>query len=98
MDLAFSKEEMAFRKEVRAFFRDHVPPADAAEAGREPPAFQDEMVAGAYPHKKGWGVTHWPVEYGGTGGLRSSTTSSTKSCRCIRRQRRSPSASAWSVR
>ena len=26
MDLAFSKEEMAFREEVRAFFRDNVPP------------------------------------------------------------------------
>jgi hypothetical protein len=27
MDLAFTKEEMAFRDEVRAFFRDNVPPA-----------------------------------------------------------------------
>ncbi len=27
MDLSFSKEEVAFRDEVRAFFRDHVPPA-----------------------------------------------------------------------
>ena len=26
MDLAFTKEEMAFREEVRAFFRDNVPP------------------------------------------------------------------------
>ena len=26
MDLAFSKEEIAFREEVRAFFRDNVPP------------------------------------------------------------------------
>ena len=26
MDLSFSKEEVAFRDEVRAFFRDHVPP------------------------------------------------------------------------
>ena len=25
MDLAFSKEEIAFREEVRAFFRDNVP-------------------------------------------------------------------------
>ena len=27
MDLAFSKEETAFREEVRTFFRDNVPPA-----------------------------------------------------------------------
>ena len=26
MDLAFTNEEMAFREEVRAFFRDNVPP------------------------------------------------------------------------
>jgi len=26
MDLSFTKEEMAFRDEVRAFFRDNVPP------------------------------------------------------------------------
>ena len=26
MDLAFSKEEIAFREEVRAFFKDNVPP------------------------------------------------------------------------
>jgi hypothetical protein len=27
MDLSFTKEEQAFREEVRAFFRDNVPPA-----------------------------------------------------------------------
>ena len=27
MDLSFSKEEVAFRDEVRAFFRDNVPPS-----------------------------------------------------------------------
>ena len=36
MDLSFSKEEQAFRDEVRAFFRDNVPPATRAEAGRGP--------------------------------------------------------------
>ena len=68
MDLSFSKEELAFRDEVRAFFKENVP-----ESTRQ------KMVEGRHINKedqvgwqrilnaKGWAVTHWPVEYGGTG-------------------------------
>ena len=40
MDLSFSKEEVAFRDEVREFFRDHVPPATRQKAARRPPPLQ----------------------------------------------------------
>ncbi len=68
MDLRFSDEDIAFRDEVRAFFREALP---------EP--LRRKMVAGHHPSKedlvgwtrilnaKGWSVPHWPVAYGGTG-------------------------------
>ena len=68
MDLAFSKEEMAFREEVRAFFRDNVPPETRRKMVEGRHLSKDEMVAWwRILNKKGWGVSHWPKEYGGTG-------------------------------
>src|SRR6201995_1899832 len=68
MDLSFSKEEVAFRDEVRAFFRDHVPPATRQKLQEGRHLGKDEMVTWwRILNKKGWGVTHWPKEYGGTG-------------------------------
>ncbi|WP_439360374.1 pimeloyl-CoA dehydrogenase large subunit [Bradyrhizobium sp. DASA03007] len=68
MDLNFTEDELAFRDEVRAFFRAAVP-VDIRE----------KLVAGLHPDKcdmrrwtriladKGWAVPHWPIEFGGTG-------------------------------
>ena len=68
MDLSFTEDELAFRDEVRAFFRSALP-ADIRE----------KLVAGGHPGKedlvrwtrilaeKGWAVPHWPAEHGGTG-------------------------------
>jgi pimeloyl-CoA dehydrogenase large subunit len=68
MDLRFTDEELAFRSEVRGFFRTALP---------EP--IRRKMVEGQHPGKddlvawtrilnaKGWAVPHWPVEWGGTG-------------------------------
>ena len=68
MDLRFNADELAFREEVRAFFRANVP-SDIRE----------KMVDGEHLAKdhfvrwtrilaaKGWGAPHWPVEHGGTG-------------------------------
>ena len=68
MDLAFSKEEMAFREEVRAFFKDNVPPETRRKMVEGRHLSKDEMVAWwRILNKKGWGVSHWPKEYGGTG-------------------------------
>ena len=68
MDLAFTKEEMAFREEVRAFFRDNVPPDTRRKLQEGRHLSKDEMVTWwRILNKKGWGVSHWPKEYGGTG-------------------------------
>ncbi len=99
MDLAFSKEENAFREEVRAFFKDKVPPSTRQKLQEGRHLSKQEMVDWwRILNKKGWGVTHWPKEYAARAGPRCSTTSSTRNCRCIRRRRRSPLASAWSAR
>ena len=68
MDLAFSKEEMAFREEVRAFFGDNVPPETRRKMVEGRHLSKEEMIAWwRILNRKGWGVTHWPKEYGGTG-------------------------------
>src|SRR5450631_4793269 len=68
MDLSFSREEVAFRDEVRAFFRDHVPPSTRQKQQEGRHLSKQEMVDWwRILNKKGWGVTHWPKEYGGTG-------------------------------
>ncbi len=68
MDLRFTPVENAFREEVRSFFRDNLDPK-----------LREKLVAGHHFTKPelvewtrtlnahGWGVPHWPVEYGGTG-------------------------------
>src|SRR5438876_8929794 len=68
MDLAFSKEEMTFREEVRAFFQDNVPPETRRKLVEGRHLSKDEMVTWwRILNKKGWGCSHWPKEYGGTG-------------------------------
>ncbi|UZE50841.1 pimeloyl-CoA dehydrogenase large subunit [Rhodopseudomonas sp. P2A-2r] len=68
MDLKFSKEEVAFRDEVRAFFKEKVPAATRLKMQEGRHLGKDEMVAWwRILNDKGWGVTHWPEEYGGTG-------------------------------
>jgi len=67
MDLRFTPEELAFRDEVRAFFRTALP-ADIRrkmELGQR--QSKDDIVAWQrILNKKGWAVPHWPVEWGGT--------------------------------
>src|SRR3978361_1858641 len=68
MDLSFSKEEQAFRDEVRAFFKENVPPAARQKLQEGRHVSKDEMVQWwRILNKKGWHVSHWPKEYGGTG-------------------------------
>src|ERR1700761_10283 len=68
MDLSFSKEEVAFRDEVRTFLRDNVPPATRQKLQEGRHLGKDEMIEWwRILNKKGWGVSHWPKEYGGTG-------------------------------
>ena len=96
MDLSFTKEEQAFREEVRAFFRDNVPPATRQKLVEGRHLSKQEMIDWwRILNKKGWGVSHWPKEYGGR---RCSTTLTPRNCRRTRRRRRLRSASAGSGR
>ncbi|MEH2479443.1 pimeloyl-CoA dehydrogenase large subunit [Nitrobacteraceae bacterium AZCC 2146] len=68
MDLSLSKDELAFRDEVRTFFKDNVPEAmkQKLREGRHT-SKQDLVDWTRILHKKGWAVAHWPKEHGGTG-------------------------------
>jgi pimeloyl-CoA dehydrogenase large subunit len=68
MDLRFTDEELAFRDEVRTFFKENLPHAirEKLKEGRH--TSKDELVQWTrILNKKGWAVSHWPKEYGGTG-------------------------------
>lgn len=68
MDLSFSKEELAFRDEVRAFFKESVPPAVRQKLLEGRHTSKDDLVGWQrILNKKGWAVPHWPKAYGGTG-------------------------------
>ena len=68
MNLSFTTEDIAFRDEVRAFFRDNVDPAVRQKLLETRHVSKDELVAWQRTlNNKGWSVPHWPVEYGGTG-------------------------------
>jgi alkylation response protein AidB-like acyl-CoA dehydrogenase len=68
MDLNFTPEEMAFRDEVRAFFRDELPKDIATRVhGGLPVRAADYTRWQKILHKKGWGASSWPKQFGGTG-------------------------------
>ena len=99
MDLNFTQEENAFRDEVRKFFRENIPPAlhkKLIDGGH--PSKEDIITWTRILNKKGWGVPHWPKEYGGTGWSPAKQHIFLKSCRQRPRRRRSHSASTWSAR
>jgi len=68
MDLRFTDEEVAFRDEVRAFFRQALP-ADIrrkAELGQR--ISKEEMLRWVrILHARGWATPSWAPEWGGTG-------------------------------
>jgi alkylation response protein AidB-like acyl-CoA dehydrogenase len=68
MHVTFSDEELAFREEVRSFFRDEMPDdirAAMDQGGELDPEKQIRWQKILY--EKGWAGVNWPVEYGGTG-------------------------------
>jgi pimeloyl-CoA dehydrogenase large subunit len=68
MDLRFTDEELAFRGEVRTFFKDNLPPAIRKKLKEGRHTSKDDLVEWTrILNKKGWAVSHWPKEYGGTG-------------------------------
>ncbi len=68
MDLSFTPQEETFREEVRAFFRDKLPPRLAAQTreGRRPRKADLEEWH-AILNERGWLANHWPEEWGGPG-------------------------------
>jgi pimeloyl-CoA dehydrogenase large subunit len=68
MDLRFTPEEIAFREEVRSFFRDNLPDDIREKLVDGEHVDKDDMVRWTHIlNEKGWAVPHWPEEYGGTG-------------------------------
>ncbi|MCC7484628.1 MAG: acyl-CoA dehydrogenase family protein [Burkholderiales bacterium] len=68
MDLRFTPDEIAFRDEVRAFFRDAQPPSIRRKMELGQRLSKEDIVAWQrILNARGWAVPHWPVEWGGTG-------------------------------
>src|SRR5262249_19523454 len=68
MDLRFTAEELAFRDEVRAFFRLALPDGIRDKLVANKGLSKDDIVTWQrILNAKGWAVANWPVERGGTG-------------------------------
>ncbi len=68
MDLRLSREDEAFRDEVRAFLAGSLPETICAKTAREERISRAEMVEWhRILNDRGWVAPHWPVEHGGTG-------------------------------
>jgi len=68
MDLRFTPEELAFRDEVRAFFREALPPNIRRKMELGQRSTKEDIVTWQrILNAKGWAVPHWPIEWGGTG-------------------------------
>jgi len=68
MELEFSAQEIAFRSEVRDFIRENLPDAIRQEMLLGRSLNREHVVAWQrILNTKGWAVSHWPVEWGGTG-------------------------------
>ena len=101
MHVTFSEAELAFREEVRAFFRDEMPDdiqARRMDAGAElEPEMQIRWQKILF--HKGWAGVNWPVEYGGTGWSPvQKYIFATEEGQRQRTARHSHSACAWSAR
>jgi alkylation response protein AidB-like acyl-CoA dehydrogenase len=70
MDIELSPQDAAFRDEVRAFLRDHLPDEVKAGAAATPSVFVEPEIGQAWNavlHEKGWLGYQWPEAHGGTG-------------------------------
>ena len=68
MDLRFTEEEIAFRQEVRTFFREALPEDIRRKCAREQRLSREDIVRWMrILNDKGWATPKWPVEWGGTG-------------------------------
>src|SRR5438105_1182299 len=68
MDLRYTAEELAFRDEVRAFFKSALPDDLRHRMVMGLGPTRDDMLSWVrILNKKGWAVPNWAPEWGGTG-------------------------------
>ncbi|MBI1261479.1 MAG: pimeloyl-CoA dehydrogenase large subunit [Rhizobiales bacterium] len=70
MDLSFSKEDEAFRQEVRQFIAENYTDDIRAKSARSKHGYLDKESHVTWQKrlaKKGWLAPNWPTEYGGPG-------------------------------
>ncbi len=70
MDLALSREDLAFRAELRAFLKEAITDDMRRAASLTTGFIHHPHVAVDFHRalaRKGWSVNHWPKEYGGAG-------------------------------
>jgi alkylation response protein AidB-like acyl-CoA dehydrogenase len=68
MDLEFTRDELAFREEIRAFVAEKLPADIRDKVDHGQPLAKDDAVRWQKMlFEKGWIAPNWPVEYGGTG-------------------------------
>ena len=80
MRVTFTDDELAFRDEVRTFFREELPEDIVEKQRLGVPLERDDHIRfqKALFHK-GWAGFNWPVEYGGTGWTIGASTCSRSS-------------------
>ena len=70
MDLAFSKDDVAFRDEVRHFIDENFDAELRAKMAQSKNGYLDkdgQLKWQRALYKRGWAAPNWPAEYGGTG-------------------------------
>ena len=69
MDATFTPEDLAFRDEARAFFRDKLPPHIHRQTQLSPSYLsgEDSRAWHRIVYDQGWIAPNWPKELGGTG-------------------------------
>jgi alkylation response protein AidB-like acyl-CoA dehydrogenase len=68
MDLEYSKEELAFRDEVRSFVEEKLPADIRTKIDQGQRLAKDDFVRWQkILYERGWVAPNWPVEHGGTG-------------------------------
>ncbi|HTQ14232.1 MAG TPA: acyl-CoA dehydrogenase family protein [Rhizomicrobium sp.] len=70
MDLSFSKEDLAFRDEVRRFIDENYDDELRARNAQSKNGYLDKDGMLKWQralYRRGWAAPHWPVEYGGAG-------------------------------
>ena len=66
MDLRFTPEELAFRDEVRGFFRTNLPESIRTKLVEGRRLAKDDIITWQrILNQRGWAVANWPVQWGG---------------------------------